>query len=121
MLGSGSDPYVQSKLKSESRRYGDIIQKNYIDSYINLSIKYVGVLKWVKYFCSEVSLIIKADDDIYVNVPKLMDLVMKIKSYSEPFIMGHTFIGVKREVNNNSKWYTPKEDYNDTVYPDYVL
>ena len=120
MLGSGSDPYVQGEIESESRQHGDIIQENFTDSYRNLSLKSVGVLKWVKYFCSNVRLIFKADDDIYVNVPNLMDLVMKIKSVSSPFIMGYIFKGAKPVVDKTSKWYTPKEDYNESFYPDYV-
>ncbi|XP_025084507.1 beta-1,3-galactosyltransferase 1-like isoform X3 [Pomacea canaliculata] len=117
ILGAGQ-PNLQAQLMAESDKYHDIIQEDFVDSYRNLSIKSVALLKWVITYCNSSKYMLKADDDMYVNV---QNLVQALRSESRTdFVMGHSFIGAKPVQNKNSKWYTPLEDFNEKVYPKYT-
>ncbi|KAK7495686.1 hypothetical protein BaRGS_00013133 [Batillaria attramentaria] len=118
LLGTTSSADLQAKLKNESRRYRDIVQGGFVDSYRNLSIKSVALLKWVSLYCNTSRFVLKADDDMYVNVPNLISALRAEKK--TVFVMGHTFTGARPVQNKNSKWYTPLEDFNEKVYPRYT-
>lgn len=42
---------LQSRINYENELYGDIIQENFRDSYNNLTLKSILMLKWVKNNC----------------------------------------------------------------------
>lgn len=44
---------VQSKIEEEVKMYGDIIQEGFIDSYNNLTLKSIMMLKWVNNNCKD--------------------------------------------------------------------
>lgn len=56
----------------ESRTYGDILQEDFTDSYMNLTLKSVMALKWTSTHCQQAQYLLKTDDDIFVNVPTLL-------------------------------------------------
>lgn len=117
-LGTQSDEEIQEKVSQENETYHDIVQEDFKDSYRNLSIKSVGALKWMKDFCKTAKFGFKVDDDIFVNIPNLMQMLTKI-SHSR-IIMGHLFVNARPVQDKTSKWYTPKEDFPRDIYPPYV-
>ncbi|XP_069119851.1 beta-1,3-galactosyltransferase 1-like [Argopecten irradians] len=117
-LGVQSNENVQDKVFTESKAYHDIIQEDFKDSYRNLSLKSVGALKWMKDYCGMAKFGLKIDDDIFVNIPNLMDVLSKV---THPrIIIGHLFVGARPIQNRHSKWHTAKEDFPRDVYPPYV-
>ena len=70
-LGRSADPVVEQNVALESRRHGDIVVTDYLDSYQNLTFKAVSWMKWVGEHCAgeEVDLV-KTDDDILVDIFK---------------------------------------------------
>ncbi|RUS78931.1 hypothetical protein EGW08_013309, partial [Elysia chlorotica] len=52
---------LQTLLRKESSVYGDIVQENFIDSYRNLSLKSVAIVRWVSLYCPGSTFVIKAD------------------------------------------------------------
>ncbi|XP_041372015.1 beta-1,3-galactosyltransferase 1-like [Gigantopelta aegis] len=118
LVGRVNSPFLQEKLENESKLYSDIVQADFVDSYQNLSIKSVVLLNWAKTYCAGSRFVLKADDDMYVNVPNLLkDLV---KMTPPKFIMGHIFQGAKPIQDKRSKWYTPLNAFSEKVYPKYV-
>ncbi|KAG4072888.1 hypothetical protein HA402_002631 [Bradysia odoriphaga] len=75
MLGSTDDPRDSrtdpNELDAESRRFGDIIVGNFVDTYRNLSRKSVMAYDWLSTYCSEADLVVKTDDDVVVDIFKL--------------------------------------------------
>lgn len=109
---------IQMDVLDESGLYRDIIQEDFIDSYRNLSVKSVGMLKWASTFCSSAKYILKSDDDMFINIP---NLVSRLKNEMLPrVVLGHTFVGARPIQDRRSKWHTPKEDFSEMVYPNYV-
>ena len=120
LLGSTSSPQLQARLVNESERHRDIVQEDFVDSYRNLSVKSVALLRWVTVYCNTSRYVLKADDDMYVNVSNLI-LALRTESKARPtFVLGHVFVGAKPVQNKNSKWYTPESDFSEKVYPRYA-
>jgi hypothetical protein len=72
LVGGVSDEKVRSALYSESELHGDIIQSHVFDSYDNLTLKTVSALEWIDTYCYQVKFILKTDDDMFINVPRLL-------------------------------------------------
>lgn len=47
LLGQTTSNETQSKINTESEVYGDVIQESFLDTYNNLTLKTVMMLKWV--------------------------------------------------------------------------
>lgn len=77
LLGKSQDPLEQPRIVEESRVHGDIIQEDFIDTYKNLTLKSIMGLKWAAIFCSQADLILKTDDDVFVNVYNILDFHTK--------------------------------------------
>ncbi|CAC5410966.1 unnamed protein product [Mytilus coruscus] len=72
VLGQTSNITVQREINDESRKYKDIVQGNFVDSYRNLTYKLVFSMFWVNSYCSRAKYVVKVDDDIIINIPFLM-------------------------------------------------
>ncbi|XP_055859846.1 beta-1,3-galactosyltransferase 1-like isoform X2 [Biomphalaria glabrata] len=119
---SDSPSATQRRIDEESKLFGDILQESYIDHYNNLSLKSVSILKWVASYCSESRYVLKADDDMYVNIPLLAKTLPKL-SLSSPqsaFVVGSVQYGARPIRSRSSKWYTPHSVFKGSVYPNYA-
>ncbi|XP_076105613.1 beta-1,3-galactosyltransferase 1-like, partial [Mytilus galloprovincialis] len=117
MLGKTSDSNVQQEILNESNLYHDIIQEDFVDSYRNLTYKSVAMLKWSYTYCPSAQYVLKADDDMFVNLEYLLN-VLKHKRLKET-VIGLKVTGARPNQDKSSKWYAPKELFNGTVYPPY--
>ncbi|KAG5676379.1 hypothetical protein PVAND_006220 [Polypedilum vanderplanki] len=136
----------QYEINYENEVYGDIIQENFLDSYNNLTLKSILMLKWVTNNCADkVKYIMKSDDDTFINVPNLLHVLLggtvplykstlpyydkttiyvtKSKnrlSETKHLLLGYKFCNAKKISNTNSKWYVPNYLYSGDYYPDYL-
>nr|XP_027223520.1 beta-1,3-galactosyltransferase 1-like [Penaeus vannamei] len=72
LLGNPRDSRIQTQVVEESRTHGDILQEDFVDSYMNLTIKSVMGLKWASTHCPQARFLMKTDDDMFINVPSLL-------------------------------------------------
>ncbi|XP_029155967.1 beta-1,3-galactosyltransferase 2-like [Nylanderia fulva] len=77
MLGTTLDPKVEAILRKEQNMYNDVIRGRFLDSYSNLTLKTISTLQWVDTYCSKVKYLLKTDDDMFINVPRLLAFVNK--------------------------------------------
>lgn len=120
MIGQPNGTIVQKNIDEEHLRYRDLVQENYQDSYRNLTYKVVMWLKWTTTYCSNVSFVLKVDDDIVVNmvnVYKFLRYRQKLNDKSTIYCMIWSNLTVHR--GKESRWHLSKEDYENDVYPDY--
>ena len=101
---------VQSRIKQEFLTYGDVIQLDMVDTYENLTLKGIGAVKWMTAYCSNVKYVIKADDDLAVDIRHFADVInMQItpEKFNQPkfFCLYAKNAGVIRQ--HSSKWYVP--------------
>ncbi|XP_077499290.1 beta-1,3-galactosyltransferase 5-like [Amblyomma americanum] len=111
-------PY-QSNIVYEDTQYGDILQADFVDSYRNLTLKSITMVRWASLYCPNASLLLKIDDDMLLNV---WDLASRVQTLS----------GVKRTLwgllaqkwtpqrNPRSKWYVSTRAYRNASYPDFL-
>ena len=62
------------RLAEESDEHGDIIQEDFIDTYANLTLKSLALLRWAHQAFSggdRWQHVLKTDDDVYINMPAL--------------------------------------------------
>ena len=113
-LGMSFKAEKMEAINAESRKYGDIIQGNFNDSYRNLTLKSLLILKWTIDFCPGSDVLMKCDDDMIINLPFLYS-VFANRTLRRSMV-GHLYIGAP--VLRSGKWALP--DYPFKIYPPYL-
>ena len=76
----------------ENEQHRDLVQGNFLDTYYNLTYKSVMGHLWVSEFCRQAELVVKADDDIYVDLYGALSLATRLRKNQraghEMFMMG---------------------------------
>ncbi|XP_069069339.1 UDP-GalNAc:beta-1,3-N-acetylgalactosaminyltransferase 1-like [Pleurodeles waltl] len=112
------DTKTETLIEEESKLNGDIIQQNFLDTYRNLTLKTIMAFQWVSEFCSNATYIMKADSDVFINTPNLLNFLQKFNS-SDSLFTGHTFIENYSERNIFLKNYISYEEYPFRLFPPY--
>lgn len=118
-FGLTSDQKTQTMLENESTVYGDIIQGQFKDSYHNLTHKGVLTYRWISEFCSNVEMVVKVDDDMFVNVFNLLEYYLPLYQRASRKIMCHLRPkGTSPIMREKSKWMVHANQFkNMTHYP----
>ena len=118
-LGLTENKKIQTMLENESTVYGDIIQGQFMDSYHNLTHKGVLTYRWISEFCSNTELVVKVDDDMFVNIFNLVDHYLPIYRNASRKIMCHLRPqGTSPIMREKSKWQVHVDHFkNMTHYP----
>lgn len=119
MLGKTQDPVKEEQLDQENYIYGDLIRGHFIDSYNNLTLKTISMLEWVDKYCQKASFILKTDDDMFINVPKLLGFIEK-RSKDTRTIYGRLAKKWKPIRNKKSKYYVSTKQYYPPVFPQFT-
>ena len=118
IIGQADNATQQFKIQEESNKYGDIVQESFVDTYQNLTIKSLMLLKWFEQNCHQTQYVMKTDDDMYINLPKLYDLV---KTNQNPFLlMGSLICNAVPKRESRHKWYVPYHVFPESHYPNYL-
>lgn len=143
LVGQSKSNLTQQRVLEEDTIYGDVLQEAFLDTYNNLTIKSLMLLKWINRFNEgqpRVKYVMKCDDDTFLNVPNLMHELMggsvpvykdTIQLHTKDTISRRTWVDSAsltgylfrnahpiREVA--SKWYAPKFMYRKKVFPNYL-
>lgn len=119
ILGATFDAKIEKVLQREGDMYGDIIRGNFVDSYSNLTLKTISILEWVDVYCSEVKFILKTDDDMFINVPRLLSFINKHQK-DKNVIFGRLARKWKPIRNKKSKYYVSQAQYKLPMFPDFT-
>ncbi|XP_055073245.2 beta-1,3-galactosyltransferase 1-like [Misgurnus anguillicaudatus] len=112
---------TQQQLQEESRQHGDLLQSNFMDSYVNLTIKTMVIMDWLATRCPQASFAMKVDSDMFLNLENLMSLLLAPETPKQNYITGMVMRDRPVVRDTNSKWYVPKELYPEPHYPAYLL
>ncbi|XP_069801487.1 beta-1,3-galactosyltransferase 5 [Dendropsophus ebraccatus] len=118
LLGTRETESAREKvnLAQENIIHRDIIQRNFVDTYYNLTIKTLMGLEWVTHHCPQASYIMKTDTDMFINTFYLVELLLK-KNQSSNFFTGILKPDDSPIRNIFSKWYISKREYGGQKYP----
>ena len=81
--------FFQLDLNTEQDNFGDLLQHDFHDSYMNLTLKSVFMLKWLRELQNPKfgsmkhriipKLVLKIDDDVFVNANNLFSALRKVE------------------------------------------
>ena len=110
---------LQRTVDDEQATYGDIVQGNFVDSYDNLTLKSASMLEWLSTYCPKARMILKTDDDIFINTDNLLKFI-KVHSSDTNKLFGRLAHGWKPIRNGKSKYYLSHESFKGDYLPDFV-
>lgn len=105
-------------VSAESELYDDIILEDFIDVYMNLTVKTAFAMKhFLKYFRHS-KYFLKTDDDAYLNVEELYRLIAKSPSDS---LIGKVNLHFKPSRTRNNRCFVPPFLYDSDEFPTYLI
>ena len=109
LLGKPHNESTQMLIRKESECYGDIVQGNFLDTYQNLTHKAVLGLRWITENCRKVKFIVKVDDDVFVNIFKLVDEIFMRNTNKTRTIFCE--VRHKEAIHRTGKWTVEKNEF----------
>ena len=120
LLGRAPNADVKAKINQEFKKYGDILQGDFIDSYHNLTLKGVMSFRWVTEKCRNAKVILKVDDDVIINMFYFLTETVPF-IVSKPKHIACRRSGIARVKRNpNNKWFVQDELFRgENLFPEY--
>ena len=116
VIAKPNDNTVQRLLELEALRNQDIIQFGFNEGYYNLTLKTISILYYVQNNGIDSKLIMKADDDIVINIRLLVETSHSFKSG----ITGRVIAELKPERQDSGKQYLPENIYPNKTFPKFT-
>ncbi|XP_069752156.1 N-acetyllactosaminide beta-1,3-N-acetylglucosaminyltransferase 2 [Narcine bancroftii] len=110
---------LSSLLACESRRFGDLLQWAFHDTFLNLTLKEVLFLPWLLHRCPSTRYIFKGDDDVFVNTPGLLAYLDSEQAQGLNLFLGDAIFRGRPCRNASLKYYVPGAFYSG-LYPPYA-
>ena len=116
-----------SKVEMEQKKYGDIIQAHFLESYQNLTLKIIFGLKWMTEHFRNAKYFFKGDTDVFVNFNNILAHIQKLRSTGEAkekFYFGFRMVSSLRISPNSTqnmfqRYVVPDHLYKGLFYPPY--
>ncbi|XP_060578749.1 beta-1,3-galactosyltransferase 1-like [Ruditapes philippinarum] len=114
LLGMTANPVVQEGIEEEAEAFRDILQGDFIDTYLNLTHKGVMGFKWITERCRNAKMIMKVDDDFVINMflyfKKLDGELKSINVYCEMLMQAV----IQRNITK--RWYVSPKHFKGELY-----
>ncbi|XP_017275669.1 lactosylceramide 1,3-N-acetyl-beta-D-glucosaminyltransferase B [Kryptolebias marmoratus] len=112
---------LQEQLIQENDLHGDLVQKDFLDSFHNLTLKLIMQFHWMHSRCSHARFLMTADDDVFVHTPNLVSYLQDTSRRGVTDLwIGRVHTGAPPVRSKKSKYYVPHEMYQLLSYPDYT-
>ncbi|XP_053549552.1 beta-1,3-galactosyltransferase 2-like [Bombina bombina] len=118
MLGTNA-AFSQSIIQEESDTYHDIIQKEFQDTYRNLTIKVLMGMEWITNHCPGAKYTMKTDTDMFVNTEHILQILKPNETAKPNFFTGLLMRNGNPHRDKSSKWYVSYSEYPDNKYADF--
>lgn len=122
VMGIVEDAETMDRVMLEYNRYGDIMIEDFTDTYRNLTYKAIAGLKWVSQYCYSATFVIKSDDDIFIDIHSLMNIMnsTEVSNYgNNNVILCNQWLRMKVIRDKKSKWYISEEEFPEEFFPPY--
>ncbi len=88
IVGLSTEVGINTKLQAESDMHCDVIQGDFMDDYRNMTIKSLLAMKWIFTHCPSAKYFLKADDDVFIHMPGVFDVLKMSETRVKRFITG---------------------------------
>lgn len=122
LLGNSdqNEPDLTPLLLFEAKHFGDLLQWDFHESFLNLTLKMNGFLQWTTKHCPHVSFIFSGDDDVFVNSAALISYILSLEpTKASQLYAGHVISTARPLRDPKSKYYIPLSFF-DGPYPAYA-
>ncbi|NXS32163.1 B3GT4 galactosyltransferase, partial [Pomatostomus ruficeps] len=123
VLGAPAAPGQQREVERESRRYRDMLQGDFADTYGNLTLKTLLLLRWARACCGGAPFLLKADDDadddVFVNVPAVATFLAACPSPPGRLYLGRVHWRVAPNRDPRSRHHVPAGLFGAAAFPPY--
>ncbi|XP_072464274.1 UDP-GlcNAc:betaGal beta-1,3-N-acetylglucosaminyltransferase 8 [Notamacropus eugenii] len=104
----------------ESRRYRDLLLWDFLDVPFNRSLKDVLFLRWLAHHCPQVTFVLRAEDNSFVNIKALLKLLRGLPpATARGLYLGHVFDQALPIRTPKGPYYVPESFYAGP-YPAYA-
>lgn len=117
LFGEVTDIGLRETVQKESEIFGDIIKESFVDTYGNLTYKTIMGFKWATSYCNVTKAVMKTDDDMYVNVPNLLNIARNNIDLLQTTVVGFCLEVIPPNRDNSSKWFASFKSYPGKSYP----
>uniref|UniRef100_A0A1L8E1E9 Hexosyltransferase n=1 Tax=Nyssomyia neivai TaxID=330878 RepID=A0A1L8E1E9_9DIPT len=119
LTGRVLDSKTMNLLEEEAKLFNDIVVEDFVDTYVNLTLKTGFMFKNFLSICPKAKYLMKCDDDVMVNPNVIEALVAKVSGSNKPLI-GRLFVNPEPFRDINSKYYIPYWLYDKPIFPPYL-
>jgi hypothetical protein len=121
LIGTSGNQTIERNILYEYMKYKDILQIDIQDTYYNLTAKLLHAFKWINLYCKHVTYILKADEDVLVNVGNLLAQLKSHNPSENGSIYGKIFDTSEHfNVFREGRWGVSHEEYPMNHYPRYA-
>ncbi|BFY97775.1 hypothetical protein BsWGS_00814 [Bradybaena similaris] len=117
LVGQPRDKVIQANIEREDYQFRDIIQGRFTDHYHNLTYKTIMGYRWAYLYCKNVKLVLKMDDDVFLDVFKFFDYFLPIVSKRKRTVYG--YLNHHPQVFREGKYRVAVEEYKEKEYPNF--
>ena len=105
---------VNLAVEREAKRHGDmVIMEGLEENYYQIAHKSGAIISWGARIAA---FVMKCDDDTYVKVDQILDKLLDLAGHKY-LLFGKISKNSPVHRDHSFKWYMPKEDYAQDVYP----
>ncbi|KAM3843753.1 beta-1,3-galactosyltransferase 4-like [Vipera latastei] len=120
VLGLPAEAELQVVLEREAAEHRDLLQGRFIDTYTNLTLKTLALMDWAAAHCPTARFLLKADDDVFLNVPGLVRELEHLGGPPEATTyLGYVHWPVMPTHDPHGHHYVPDSVYPYAIYPPY--
>lgn len=114
-------PTLRAALLAEDALYGDMIVGRSLDTYSNLTLKTLSMLEWADTYCPRAPRLLKTDDDMFINVPRLLEFSSAAgRANATRTIWGKVVHRSLPKRTTKSKYYVSPLQFAPSVFPDFA-
>lgn len=114
-----SDKETMDFITSEADLFDDIIVEDFVDSYMNLTLKTAFALKHSARLFPTSKYFLKIDDDVLLNVDSLHKYLRNENSPKNA-IIGRKGLSTSPHRDRGNKWYLPRWLWQPDSFPPYI-
>nr|XP_039273204.1 beta-1,3-galactosyltransferase 1-like isoform X1 [Styela clava] len=119
LLGDPKNVTLQGMVNDENRKFGDLVQEDFFETYRNITLKNIMGLKWASQRCPHAKYVVKTDDDMFVNSKMLISTLINSRLPKKDLIICkiHFFKNVPRE----GKYVIARSLYEEDYWPSFCF
>ncbi|XP_029372963.1 N-acetyllactosaminide beta-1,3-N-acetylglucosaminyltransferase 2 [Echeneis naucrates] len=113
-------PDLSPLLSFEANNFGDLLQWDFKETFLNLTLKMNLFFQWTLKHCPHASFVFSGDDDVFVNTPRMVSYLLSLKgSQAYQLFVGDVIKTASPLRDPKIKYYVPLSFY-DGPYPAYA-